>query len=78
MKNRIRDYDEIIRGLRTATMLPGSWDKRFSEQMYFSKQDYVLTESQIEWIFRLLYKYRAQLPELYEKHKDNEFCKPKK
>lgn len=77
MRNRVRDYDEIIRGLRNATMLSGSWDKRFTERMYFSKQDYVLTESQIEWLFRLLYKYRKQLPELYEKHKDNEYCKPK-
>lgn len=78
MKNRVRDYDEIIRGLRMVKLPYGAnFDKSFIENMYFSKQDYNLSESQIKTIFGLLYKYRAQLPELYDKYKDNEYCKPK-
>lgn len=71
------EQHEIIKGLRIARMLPGSWDKSFSEKLYFSKPDFKLSETQSEWIFRLLYKYRKQLPDLYEKHKDNDFCKAK-
>lgn len=77
MKTKVRYHDEVIRGLRTVSMLPGSWDKRFVRDMYFSKPDYNLSEKQIACIYGLLYKYRAQLPELYEKYKENEFCKPK-
>ena len=71
------EQHEIIKGLRVASMLPGSWDKSFSERLYFSKPDFKLSEKQSACIFGLLYKYRSQLPALYEKHKDNEFCKAK-
>ena len=72
------DQRVIINALNeSVTMLPGSWDKSFVRKLYFSKPNFDLSESQNEWIFRLLYKYRAQLPDLYEKHKNNEFCKQK-
>jgi len=71
------EQDEIICGLRGASLQLGSWDKSFVQKLYFSKKDFKLSPAQIEWIYRLLYKYRAQLPVLYEKHKENEFCKPK-
>lgn len=68
----------IIRHLHdSVTMLPGTWDKRFVRQMFYSKPSFKITDKQNEWIYRLLYKYRKQLPELYEKHKENEFCKKK-
>lgn len=71
------EQNEIITALRTASMLPGIWDKKFIEKMYFSKRDFKLSASQNEWLYRLLYKYRVQLPDMYEKYKDNEFCKQK-
>jgi len=39
------------------------------------KPKYELSESQNEFIFMILYEYRRQMPALYEKYKDNEFCK---
>lgn len=72
------EQSEIIEGLRKVKLPFGdSFDRSFIETMYFSKSKYNLTPKQNEWIYRLLYKYRAQLPELYELHKENEFCKPK-
>jgi hypothetical protein len=69
---------EIATHLIRCTVLPGSWDKRFINKVgqiavSLPKQD--ITESQNEWLFRLLYKYRRQMPNLYQKHKTNQFCK---
>lgn len=62
------------------TFLPGSWDKRFAHQMYqhaFKTPEKELTISQREWIFRLLYKYRRQVPEMYEKFQNVPECSRK-
>ena len=78
MKNQLKYYDEIIQELRTVKIPFGSdRDRSFIEQMYFSKRDFKLSDNQIAYIYGLLYKYRKQLPDLYNKHKENEFCKPK-
>jgi hypothetical protein len=50
---------------------PGSWDKRIGTTLYYLDE---LSEKQNEWMYRLLYKYRRQLPALYDKHKDNPLC----
>jgi len=68
----------IIKQLSECSMLPGGWDKRFIKNLASLKPDADLTESQIEWIFRLLYKYRAQLPQLYKQHQNNPLCSRKK
>lgn len=57
-----------------------SFDKRFIWKMnhnarYDSKL--VLSEKQTEWIYRLLYKYREQLPKTYKKYKEHTQCKAK-
>lgn len=73
-----REQSEIIEGLRRVQLPIGAeFDKSFIEGMYFSKSNYDLSVKQNEWCFRLLYKYRVQLPDLYEKHKENELCKQK-
>jgi len=55
-----------------------SWDKRMGISLSLTPDDHDLTAKQDEWMYRLLYKYRKQLPMTYEKYKDNEFCKYKR
>lgn len=61
------------------TMLPGSWDKRFAAEMYSLACLRVvdLTPKQDEWLYRLLYKYRAQLPTIYKLYKNHKYCRRK-
>ena len=57
--------------------LPGSFDKRFARNISAiasSSPEKELSEKQAEWLFRLLFKYRKQLPELYLKHSKNPLC----
>ncbi len=68
---------EIINALTQVTMLPGSWDKRFVSKIVHTPTDKTLTESQNEWLYRLLYKYRRQTIPVYKKYAQNEFCRPK-
>lgn len=58
---------------------PGGWAKKFLKDMFKLRvrRKIKISEKQNEWIFRLLYKYRKKLPELYEKYKDNKFCGPR-
>jgi hypothetical protein len=42
-----------------------------------SNYDKELTEKQNEWMFRLLYKYRKQLPNIYTNHQMNPLCTKK-
>lgn len=66
---------EICSALRfKVSYLPGSFDKRLGMSLDSLKE---LTEKQNEWMYRLLFKYRRQLPELYERHKTNPFCSRK-
>lgn len=71
------DQLEIIIGLHTCKFLPGSWDKRFVNDLYHKKPDPPLTDTQNEWLFRLLYKYRKQVPNLYLKYHNNPLCAKK-
>lgn len=72
-----QEQKEICLALGGVTYLPGSFDKRFGRNLYGiaeSKPDKELSEKQNEWMYRLLYKYRKQLPRTYEKYKSNPFC----
>lgn len=40
------------------TFLPGSWDKRFARNMAIAEE---ATELQVEWLWRLVYRYRRQV-----------------
>ena len=68
------DQLRICKALFSVRYLPGSWDKRMGKSLYYLTE---LTESQNEWMYRLLYKYRKQLPSLYESHKNNPLCTKK-
>lgn len=54
-----------------------SWAKRFARDMNsVARQNpkFDLTPEQSEWIFRLLYRYRKQLPALYNKYQYHPLC----
>ena len=67
----------ICTALGHCRFLPGTFDKRFSSKVAGIAElhpDQELTEKQIEWMYKLLYKYRKQIPNTYEKFKDNPLC----
>ena len=69
---------EVCKALGKANCLPTSFDKKMCRIMFFKACDTPeedLTEKQNEWIYRLLYKYRRQLPNTYKKYQMNEFCR---
>ena len=58
-------------------ILPGGFDKRFINNLFalaYNNPEQELTEKQREWLFRLVYKYRRQIADVYEKYKYNPFC----
>jgi hypothetical protein len=71
---------EICISLGRVTYLPGSFDKRFGNNLHsiaVTNPDKELSEKQNEWMYRLLYKYRKQLAVTYEKYKNHPFCNKK-
>jgi len=71
---------EICLNLGNVSYLPASFDKRFGRNLHSLAQTNPtkeLSDSQNEWMYRLLYKYRKQLPNTYKKYKSNEFCNKK-
>lgn len=72
-----KDEIEICINLGKVSYLPASFDKRFGNSMHslaINSPEKELSESQKEWIYRLVYKYRKQLPLTYEKYKSNPMC----
>ena len=75
-----KEQIEICNNFAIVRFMPASFDKRFAGNLtslakYSPEKE--LTEKQNEWMFRLLYKYRKQLPKTYEKHKGNPLCSKK-
>lgn len=73
-----REQIEIALSFNKITFLPGSWNKRFATSIYYqakNKPEEELTEKQNEWIYRILYTYRKQIPEIYQKYSNNPNCK---
>jgi len=71
----------IAKNLGTVKTLPGSWAKKFITVMHYKAEHLAgidLTDSQKEWLFRLLYTYRKQIPDIYKKFNWHPFCKPKR
>jgi hypothetical protein len=72
------DEQLIILNLNCCTLLPGSWNKRFIESLLNKiRTDGTteeLTEAQRVWMYRLLYTYRKQIPETYNKFKHVPEC----
>ena len=67
---------DICLALGGVRYLPGGWDKRFGNNLNIlaGTPGKDLTEHQREWMYRLLFKYRKQLPSLYEIHKNHPHC----
>lgn len=65
---------------RKVRFLPGSFDKRFANNMAAlaeSGKPINLSQGQEEWVFRILYKYRKQIPQIYERYKTHHLCQRK-
>lgn len=56
------EHYRLIQSLTRVTVLPGSWDKRFIGNMAAKGPDSLLSVHQAEWVERLAWKYRRQLP----------------
>ncbi len=55
------------------TFLPASFDKRFSRDLYYlakADPEKELTEKQRAYLFKLLHKYRKQLPETMQQYQN--------
>ena len=71
---------EIIQALATAKTGQSLFAKNFVSNLnnlVKTSPNYVLTSKQIEWLYRLLYKYRKQLKSLYQQHHTNPLCAKK-
>lgn len=65
----------ICKALAGLSYTPGSWDKRFANTIaIMARANGSLSLKQNESMFRLLYKYRKELPELYTLHQKNPLC----
>lgn len=69
-----KEQRNIINALYTVRFLPGSWTKGFVKNLYSLKDEQELTEKQNEWIYRLVFTYRKQIPTTYQKCRTNPFC----
>lgn len=75
-----KDQQLICVNLGRVRYLPGTFDKRFGNKLSSIAQvspEKELSEKQVEWMYRLLYKYRKQLPKTYELNKNNPLCSRK-
>lgn len=71
------DQKYICIGLGTVRYLPGTFDKRLGNNLcalVSNNPEKELSDKQNEWMYRLLYKYRKQLPSIYERYKNNPLC----
>ena len=74
------DQIEISIALGNLRYQPGSFDKRFGQNVSaraLREPHKELTVGQNEWLYRILYKYRKQLPVVYAKHMNNPMCSRK-
>lgn len=73
-----RDEQQICLAIGNVRYLPGTWDKRFARKMAeIAEQNPAkeLSEGQKTQVYRILYKYRKQMPRLYELNKNHYLCK---
>ena len=67
----------ICKALGSVNYLPASFDKRIGKNlaaMAVSFPDKELTAKQDEWMYRLLYKYRRQIPITYDRYGMHQYC----
>lgn len=71
----------IIGKLAVCNYAPGTWSNRFIADLSLLEKEnssYILTEPQREWIYRVLYQMRKQVPFTYDKFKSHPHCKKTK
>lgn len=66
----------IITKLASCKFSPGTWAKRFVNDLMNLPYTTELTEKQREWIYRVLYQKRKSLPHTYNKFSKHPHCKP--
>lgn len=66
----------IITKLSACKFLPGTWAKRFVRDLSNASPEVKLSEKQVEWLYRLVYRMRKSLPHTYSQYKNNKYCKP--
>jgi hypothetical protein len=72
-----REEIHIAKMLDRCRLLPGAWNKRFIRGMAslaITSPGKELTEKQKEWLYRLLYTYRKQLPKTYNRFSTHQYC----
>lgn len=70
----------IVSNLANCRYQPGTWCKRFVNDINSAAQanpELQLSESQREWLYRVLYMKRKSLPYVYNIFKNHPFCKRK-
>ena len=71
---------QIVTNLNTVhTGMGSSFAKRFIAGMAAivkNTPEKELTESQTEWVYRMVYKYRRKIPKTYTACKSNKYCQP--
>lgn len=69
------EHIEIVTALSNSTLLPGSFDKLLIRN-WTAKMNNNIPMSDIgaRHVYKLLYRYRSQCPETYEKYKDHPLC----
>lgn len=72
-----KEEQTICINLGNVRCLPATFDKRFTRNvssMAKNTPEKELSQSQKEIIYRLLYKYRKQLPKTYNRYKNHPHC----
>lgn len=69
------DEHKVCLALGRVRYLPATFDKRLGHNLHdLAASSQLITEKQREWMYRLLYKYRNQLPDLYSFYKNHPHC----
>ena len=67
-----KEHAEIVAALAACNLLPGSFDKRLIQHWDRQRTEgKALSETGSRHIYRLVYKYRAQMRETYAKYQDH-------
>jgi hypothetical protein len=74
------DQIQIAKSFNRITFQPGTHNKRFAQSMIAiaeNKPEYEISSKQEVWLYWIIYTFRRQIPDVYEKFKENPNCKKK-
>lgn len=72
------DEIKIARSFSRITFAPATFNKRFALNMNSlaeTNPDQEITEKQREWMYRILYTFRRQVPDIYRQFENHEYCR---